>query len=176
MSALGRLDKILALVEDSLAGAALAGAALLAGTAVILRYTSGYVIFWAEEATVYLVIFSTFVGAVATLRHNEHVDVDVLSFFFGNRGKRVLDFVAMLLIAVYCAIIGGYGWLLVTEPAARNTVTPALELPLWVVELSLPIGLTLMFIRCLQVLYRIGRGRIAFPDAEEEEYGERSGL
>jgi TRAP-type C4-dicarboxylate transport system permease small subunit len=61
---------------------------------------------------------------------------------------------------------------MVTEPAARNIVTPALNVPLWVVQISLPIGLTLMFFRALEILYRTARGQQPFPEAEEDEFEE----
>jgi TRAP-type C4-dicarboxylate transport system permease small subunit len=78
------------------------------------------------------------------------------------------------LLVIYCAIIGAYAWVLIFEPAARNTITPSLKLPLWVVELSLPIGLTLMFLRSMEVLYRTARGQVAFPEAEENEFAEET--
>ncbi len=167
-----RLDRILTGIENALAALALGGASLLACLQVILRYLFGYTIFWSEEATIYLLILSTFIGAVITLRHNEHVSVDVLSFVFGERGKRALAVLSALLVVAYCAIFGAYAWILVTEPAALRIVTPALRLPLWVVELSLPIGLTLMFLRALEMLYRSARGRETFPEADSTEYGE----
>ena len=167
-----RLDRILTGIENVLAALALGGASLLACLQVILRYLFDYTIFWSEEATIYLLILSTFIGAVITLRHNEHVSVDVLSFVFGERGKRALAVLSALLVVAYCAIFGAYAWILVTEPAALRIVTPALRLPLWLVELSLPIGLTLMFLRALEMLYRSARGRETFPEADSTEYGE----
>lgn len=165
-------DRILTMIENSLAALSLGFAAALAVAGVLLRYTTGYIIFWGEEAVVYSIIFSTFVGAVITLRHNEHVNVDILGFFLGRRGKRALAFVGALVTAIYCAVIGGYAWVLITEPVTHTIVTPALKLPLWVVYLSLPIGLTLMFVRSLEILYRLARGRQTFPEAETNEIDE----
>jgi len=170
----GRFDRVLTTIENTLAAASLGFAAALAIVSVILRYTVGYIIFWGEEAIVYSIIFSTFIGAVVTLRHNEHVNVDILSLFFGQRGRRVLAFAGVLVALVYCAVIGGFAWLLVTEPYTHNIVTPALKLPLWVVYISLPIGLTLMFVRLLEILYRTARGRQTFPEAEEDEFKEEA--
>ena len=90
----------------------------------------------------------------------------------GPRGNRVLVALSALLVALYCGVFGFFGWLMVTEPAARNIVTPALNVPLWVVQISLPIGLTLMLFRALEILYRTARGRQPFPEAEEDEFEE----
>lgn len=167
-------DRVLSWIEDFLAATTLAAAAALAILAVILRYVFDYVIFWSSEAVIYLIIFSTFMGAVITLRHNEHVNIDILPFLLGRRGKRIFTVLGSLVTLIYCGVIGSYAWILVAEPAIRNTVTPALDLPLWVVYLGLPIGLTLMFVRALEIVYRAARGREAFAEAEGSAYGEET--
>ncbi len=159
------LDSILRKVENVLAAGSLGAAALLAIIAVILRTFFNEIIFWSEEAIIYLVIFSTFLGAVITLRHNEHVNVDVIAAFLGERGKRVMAAVAALVTLVYLGAIGWFGWVLIFEPQTSATLTPALGLPLWVVTLPVPIGLTLMFVRTVQVLVRLARGDDPYPQA-----------
>ncbi len=116
---------------------------------------------------VYLIILSTFVGAVITLRHNEHVGVDLLPVFF-KRLENAFGVLSALLVALYCGVIGTLGWLMLTEPAATNVVTPALKLPLWMVQLALPIGLTLMFLRALEIVYRTLRYGRGFPESDDE--------
>src|SRR5699024_1947093 len=54
------VDKYLTRTENFLAGGALIAATALAVFAVILRNITGDVLFWSEEATIYLIIFSTF--------------------------------------------------------------------------------------------------------------------
>jgi C4-dicarboxylate transporter DctQ subunit len=165
---------VLTPIENFVAAASLGGAAFLAILAVILRYLFNYVIFWSEEAVIYLIILSTFVGAVITLRHNEHVSIDIFPTLLGERGKRVMAVIGAFITVVYCAVIGGYAWAMITEPAAQNSITPAMKLPLWVVQLSVPIGLTLMLLRALEILYRTARGRQAFEEADEGAYGEEA--
>lgn len=169
---MSRFDQLLSRIENGVAGLALGAAAIIATLQVILRYGFNYIIFGGQEAVVYLIILSTFMGAVITLRHNEHVGVDVLSVFFKERGKRMLTILSALLIALYSGVLGTLGWFLVTEPAAQNLVTNALKLPLWSVQIALPIGLTLMFIRALEIVYRAARGQNAFPEAEKGKQGE----
>lgn len=166
---MARFDQILSRIEDTLAAGSLAAAVAITIVSVILRYVFNEGIFWAQEAVIYLVIFSTFLGAVVTLRHDEHVNVDILPALLGERGKWLFALIGSTITLLYCAIIGAYSWLLITEPAAQSTETPALDLPLWFVELALPIGLTLMFVRSLEIVYRTARGRTTFPEAEENE-------
>ncbi len=166
---MSRFDQILTWIENGVAGLALSAAAIIAIIQVILRTFFNYIIFWSEEAVIYLIILATFVGAVITLRRNEHVGVDVLPVFLKEGGKRAFGVLSALLVAIYCAVFGILGWVMITEPAALNVVTPALKLPLWIVQISLPIGLTLMFLRALEIAYRITRYGRGFPEAEEKE-------
>jgi C4-dicarboxylate transporter DctQ subunit len=161
---LQRFDRVLTRIENVLAASALGLATVIAVVAVVLRYAFGTFLFWSEEAIIYLVIYSTFFGAVITLRHNEHVNVDVFAIFLEERGKRAVAVLGGVVTVVYLAGIGVYAWLLLFEPFSTSTVTPSLKLPLWVVEAAVPIGFTLMLLRALEIVVRTARGRDAFAE------------
>lgn len=147
-------DKYLSRVENFLAGGSLIAATVLAVLAVLLRNITGDVLFWSEEAIIYLIICSTFFGAVITLRHNEHVAVDIMPTLLKGRKKKFFVVLGGLATLVYAGFIAYLSWALISEPFSRTTITPALKLPLWVVELSLAIGMTLFFIRAAEMLIR----------------------
>lgn len=147
-------DKYLSRVENFLAGASLIGATALAVFAVLLRNITGDVLFWSEEAIIYLIICSTFFGAVVTLRHNEHVAVDIMPTLLKGKKKKFFVVLGGLMTLIYAGFIAYLSWALISEPFSRTTITPALKLPLWVVELSLAIGMTLLFIRAAEMLIR----------------------
>ncbi len=158
------LDLVLTRVENVLAASALGLATLIAVVAVLLRFVFGTFLFWSEEAIIYLVIYSTFLGAVITLRHNEHVNVDIVGVFLKGGGKRAMAVLGAAVTVVYFAAIGFYAWLLLFEPFSTSTSTPSLNLPLWVVEAAVPIGFTLMFLRAVEILVRSARGKTAFAE------------
>ncbi|WP_226984296.1 TRAP transporter small permease [Brevibacterium aurantiacum] len=147
-------DKYLSRVENFLAGASLIGATALAVFAVLLRNITGDVLFWSEEAIIYLIICSTFFGAVVTLRHNEHVAVDIMPTLLKGKKKKFFVVLGGLMTLIYAGFIAYLSWALISEPFSRTTITPALKLPLWVVELSLAVGMTLFFIRAAEMLIR----------------------
>lgn len=164
---MSRLDRALTVVENVVAAGALALAVTIAIFSVLLRAVFGVFLSWSEEAIIYLIIYSTFIGSVITLRHNEHVNVDLLALLAGRHGRRWVHTLGALVTVLYVAVIGYFGWLLLLEPFSTATVTPSLKLPLWVLELSVPIGLTLMFVRGLEILYRVARGQVAFAEGEK---------
>lgn len=148
------IDKYLSVLENALAGGCLIAATALAVFAVLLRNITGDVLFWSEEAVIYLIIFSTFFGAVVTLRHNEHVAVDIMPALLKGKAKKFFVVLGGLATLVYAGFIAYLSWALITEPFSRTTITPALKLPLWVVELSLAVGMTLFFIRAVEMTIR----------------------
>jgi C4-dicarboxylate transporter, DctQ subunit len=160
-----RFDRVLTLIENVLAASTLGLATIIAVVAVVLRYVFGVFLFWSEEAIIYLIIYSTFLGAVITLRHNEHVNVDIFGAFLKERGKRAVALIGGAMMLVYLACIGLFAWMLLFEPFSTSTITPSLKLPLWVVEAAVPIGFTLMFLRALEILVRTARGIDPFPEA-----------
>jgi C4-dicarboxylate transporter DctQ subunit len=161
-----RFDRVLTRIENVLAASALGLATTIAVVAVVLRYLLGIFIFWSEEAIIYLIIYSTFLGAVITLRHNEHVNVDIVAAFLKERGKRAFAVLGAAMTIVYLACVGSFAWLLLFEPFSTSTTTPSLEVPLWVVEAAVPIGFTLMMLRALEILVRTARGTGAFAEGE----------
>ncbi len=119
-----KVNRALTAIENGIAGFSLIAAVGIAVISIVLRAGFETIIFWSEEAIIYLIITSTFFGAIITLRDNGHVNA----------------------IAVL-------GWLLLTEPFSFDTVTPALKLPLGAVETAVPVAFTLMFIRAIAMLW-----------------------
>jgi len=160
------VDRYLTRIENFLAGGTLIAATALAVFAVLLRNITGDVLFWSEEATIYLIIFSTFFGAVVTLRYNEHVAVDIMPTLLKGRAKKFFVILAGVATLVYAGFIAYLSWALINAPFSRTTVTPALKLPLWVVELSLAVGMTLFFIRAVEMTVRVLRTSAADLDKD----------
>lgn len=161
-----KLDRTLTWVENVLAAGALGLAALISIINIVIRQF-GASWFWTEESVIYLIIFSTFFGAVITLRHNEHVSVDILGAFFKDRGQKWLALVGGVVTLLYLGIMSVLGWMLLAEPFSRATVTPVLKLPLWVVESAVPIGMTLMFLRAVEMLWRTWKHGSSAADADD---------
>jgi C4-dicarboxylate transporter DctQ subunit len=153
------LDRVLTRIEDGLAALALAVATALAVGSVLLRYLFGVFIFWTDEAIIYSIIFSTFLGAVVALRHNEHVRIDVLVRITGKRAGLLVQLIGGIVTLIYLGTIGLLAWIMIFEPFSLNAVTPALKAPLWLVSLAVPVGLTLMFLRAVEMIYRTARRR-----------------
>ena len=165
-----RFDRILTRVENTLAVTALGLATVVAIAQVLFRAIFNIHLVWSEETIVYLVIYATFLGAVITLRHNEHIAVNIFEPFIGPVGNRRMQILGTSVMIIFLVLVGGYSWLLIFEPFSIATVTPTLKLPLWVVELAVPLGMSLMLLRSIETLVRLLKGQTAFAEGEKTEY------
>jgi TRAP-type C4-dicarboxylate transport system permease small subunit len=68
---------------------------------VVLRYAFGSGIPWAEEACRFLFVYLTFLGAIAGLKDNEHLGVDMLVKKMPYSMKKII-FVISNLAVMYC--------------------------------------------------------------------------
>lgn len=172
-----RLTRAVTIFENLAAGASLVIAVTVALAAIILRTFFDMFLFWSEEVIIYLIISSTFFGSVLTMRSKDHVNVDILSVFLKKRGKRVMAIIAAVITTLYMLAIGVLAWMLLFEPFSRDTVTPALKLPLWVVELPVALALTLMFFHGIEEIvhaWKYGADEVSAADvalAEAEAAG-----
>lgn len=147
------LVRIISRVEEIIAVGSLLSAFCIAFVAVIQRNTTGNVLYWSEEAIIYLIIYSTFFGAVIALRDNEHVNVDILPVLLRGRARRFVLILGALITVAFATILVFLAWALIMEPFSRETFTPALKWPLWIFELSVPLSMMLFLLRAIQKVF-----------------------
>jgi TRAP-type transport system small permease protein len=105
---------------------------------VVLRYTTGDSLVWAEELSRYLMIWLTFLGAGLVLRYGGHLAIDNLQDVLPARAARVLRVAILLCIAAFALAMMGLGTVYILRAWAQTT--PVTELPFGLVYSALPVG------------------------------------
>ncbi|MEM7545162.1 MAG: TRAP transporter small permease [Pseudomonadota bacterium] len=131
------------------------------GMQVFNRYILGSSLVWSEELGRFLFIWSVWVGCSLAMRADRHLRVTALSAFSGPRVRFGLEVFAQLATLVFCGIAVVWGTQMILFLMNTGQQAPALEIPIYWVYIALPIGMTLMAIRCLQNLYNLFTGRSA---------------
>ena len=117
---------------------------------VVLRYTTGDSIVWAEEVARHLMIWVTFLGAGLVLRFGGHVAIDNLHQAVSTPMARLLRTVvglgigAFALVMTYSSIL--YVW------ATRFQTTAATDIPIFWIYSAMPVGFFLLFIHLLFIV------------------------
>ncbi|MFT3792212.1 MAG: TRAP transporter small permease [Rudaea sp.] len=118
----------------------------LAGAQIFMRNAFGGGLSWADPFLRTLVVWTAMLGALAAVREDKHIAVDVLQRFLPPGAQRAARVLTLLFAAGICAALACYGWGLVSvdlDGGARSDF----GLPNWLLESILPIGFGLMAVR-----------------------------
>ena len=157
------LLRILDRLEEILIGTLLAASTLLVFVAVVHRYGTGIPLFypfliglhisWAQELSIYMIIWVAKFGAAYGVRTGIHVGVDVLVNQLTPTYRRPVVLFSLFCGALFTAVIGTMGASFVIGLYPTDQTSPDLEIPSWIVYLCIPFGSYLMCFRFLQVAW-----------------------
>lgn len=155
--------RILDRLEEILIASLLAAATLLVFAAVVHRYGTGISIFypfliklhisWAQELSIYMIIWVAKFGAAYGVRTGIHVGVDVLVNQLSAAYRRPVVLFSLFCGALFTGVVGTMGASFVMGLYPTDQTSPDLEIPSWIVYLCIPIGSYLMCFRFLQVAW-----------------------
>ena len=137
---------------------------------VILRYVFNSGLSWSEEASRFLFIWVTFLGAILANDaglHGEHMRMDFIVEKIHGVPRKIVELIAFLIVLVMLGtlFVGGVNVVKGTWPM----LTSALEIPKGAVYLCAPIGFGYMFIQTLVKMVRVLKATDAELNNEKEE-------
>jgi TRAP-type C4-dicarboxylate transport system permease small subunit len=134
----------------------LAAMACIVFANVVLRYTTGDSIIWAEEVSKHIMIWTTFLGAGLVLRFGGHVAIDTLHQSIAKRGATVLRAGVVLGVAAFCLFMAFYS--IDYVKMTQYQTTPATGIPFSYVYAALPVGFILVVLHLVFVASAYVRG------------------
>ena len=146
----GWLDKISNKLEKGFLGGAIIFASLLLFVNVVMRYVFLLPIYWAEELARYLMVWMIFIGASQVTKFGGHVAVDIVPRFLSKRANTILTIIVNLICILFCILLAYFSFKQMLRVKVAHQVSPAMELPMWIAYLSIPLGTVLMLIRYVQ--------------------------
>ena len=162
-----RITDGLTVITGWVAALCLVGAALIVTEAVIVRKLLGISTIWQIEASVFLLIFTVFVGAPFVQKNEHHLNVDLVIIHLSPRTREITLVVVSFISCILTAILAWYAWPMWWETVVQNEHSESLwGPPLWIPFLFLPLGMTLLF---LQYIVFIGRKIERLRKGEIEE-------
>lgn len=159
LSVLSRTDRLLNWLETTFIGAALAFVSALLFVNVILRYVFLSPIIWAEEISLYLLVWIVFIGASVAVRSRGHVAIDLLPRALPPEHRRQLALLVGAIVLVFLAVFFYFSAAHTMRVAAGGQVTPIMLAPMWLTYLAMPVGSALMFLRTVQFLWTVAQDR-----------------
>lgn len=124
---------------------------------VIARYFFSSPTIWAAELSQLCLIWGSLLGMSWLLNQQRHIRVDAVAALLPARIRHALDVLAMLIVAIFSAMVAIWGFDIFFDSFERGRTTGSLlNLPAWIAELSVPVGFAMLF---LQSLFEVDRAR-----------------
>ena len=114
---------------------------------VVTRYLFKYSMAFTEEITLYLFVWVVLLGTSIAFREGANMAVTVIYNRFPPNGRRVLYLLGALLSVAFFIVFGALGALEVMEEIEMGVTTEAVELPVWIFTISMPIAAFFTLIR-----------------------------
>jgi TRAP-type C4-dicarboxylate transport system permease small subunit len=119
---------------------------------VILRYVFRSGFSWAEEVTVFLMAWMTFLGAAIAVKQAEHINIEMLVDRLPGKVRRTVIFISKLLMLLFVIIFSYYGYLFAI--GSFNFSSNVLRIPLFWPRFCITFAGILMVIHLLHSLLK----------------------
>ena len=162
------------------AGAAARGAAALSAAgvlvslaliawSVVMRYAFNRAPVWVDDVVGFALVGIVMLGAAQALRRGEHIGVDLLTSRLGPRARRWADGWSALAALAVALILVVNGWRTAMFSRSLGIMTDGrVEVPVFWLELLLPLGGLLLAMAALEALLRLAAGEPAVAEPGDE--------
>ena len=121
---------------------------LLAGAQIVLRDFFDTGLAWADPLMRSLVLWTGMLGALAAVRDDKHIALDVLQRYLAPKAQRAARLVTLGFAAIVCAAMAYYSYTMLAIDLAESAQAGAVtKVPAWLPELILPVAFGLMALR-----------------------------
>lgn len=143
----------------------------LIGYSVVVRYFVGAPSLWIDEVVGFLVVGIVMFGAACALREGRHIGVDLVTELMSPRWQRWAQIWSMSVVLVLSIFLIVNGWQTAMFSKSISMVTQGyLELPMYQLQLLIPLGGILLALAAIDSLLRLACGASAFVVNEEEKH------
>lgn len=127
--------------------------------AVVMRYGFNRAPVWVDEVVGFMLVGIVMLAAAQSLRRGEHIGVDLLTARLGPRGRAWAQAWSSLTVIVVSLILVVNGWQTALFSRKLGILTEGnLEIPLFWLQLLLPLGGAMMLLVALEALARQAAG------------------
>jgi len=148
-----------AAVQAKVLGVALvilgAAMSLLIFAQVIFRFVIFVALPWTEELARYLMIWMAMLGAPLALRLDQHIGVGLVLERLPRRVRLWVTLATCLATMAFMGVVGWQGWVLCTKNLSQ--VSPAMQMPMILTYLSIPVGGACMLLELCDASAKIFR-------------------
>lgn len=163
------IDQFLTRFEQLVITVGFAVATLLLFTNVVLRYVFDTGFVWVLETVQYLFAWVVLIGAAHGVKAGIHLGIDILTSKFDPAIQRWLALLALLICLMFAVPVLWLSIEYTYKIWQWGDLTLDLQIPQWIPYLAIPVGMSLMTFRLLQVGVKIWRGELLHVGRSEHD-------
>ncbi len=122
---------------------------------------------WTEELARYIHIFQVWIGASYAVKLRQHIRVEAFITRFHGKFRQVLEILSILVWFVMALFLAVFGTELVLSSIEHGQLAPAMQIPIWIAYLAIPLGGIGMAIRLIIQIKEVLKGNYEKPKDEE---------
>ena len=130
------------------------------GVQIVSRYVFQNSLTWSEELVRYLFVWSDFLGVPFCIKHGLSIKVDQFRNLFPIPLQKVLMYIDKIIIFLLFLVLFIYSFTVIKATYLSGQTSPAMQLPMWTVQISVTVSSLLSMIRSIQNLSHLVRGKI----------------
>ncbi|MEL0659853.1 TRAP transporter small permease [Psychromonas arctica] len=142
-----KISQLLAFFENTIVGVLIMYSALMLFTQIIARAVFNYSFSWAEESVRYAIIWMVFMASSIAFRQNAHISIDVLKQILPKSMLKPFQAAICTICLMTTMLLAWFGWELASRMMMFGQVSSAMEAPMYIFYLSIPISSIFMSIR-----------------------------
>ena len=112
---------------------------------VVARYFFTKPTSWAAELSQMCLIWGACLAMASLLAKRQHIQVDALVQLLPEGVIRWVDVLVLMIVGVFAAVVTWYGFAIFHDSFVRGRTTGSLlNIPIWIVELAVPVGFCML--------------------------------
>lgn len=129
------------------------------GVQIVSRYVFQNSLTWSEELVRYIFVWSAFLGVPFCIKHGLSIKVDQFRNLFPIPIQKALLYIDKIIIFALFLVMFIYSCMVVRASYLSGQTSPAMQIPMWVVQISVTVSSLLSMIRSIQNLLNLVRGK-----------------
>jgi len=154
--------------EEYLMGFFLIGISCIMMIQVIMRLI-GSSLSWAEELCRYFYVWSVFLSISFSIKKGIVLRVDLLVSKLNAKLQKVVEIMLNIISIAVFTFLAYYAARTVAGVKMSLQTSPAMELPMYIIYLIIPISFCLVAIRCIQQIYLIATNKLVKAEIDYSE-------
>ncbi|MGB9699406.1 MAG: TRAP transporter small permease subunit [Thermodesulfobacteriota bacterium] len=139
-----------------LSAVAILVSALILTYEVVMRYLFRTPTIWEIEASVYLMIMATFLGAAYGLKDGAHIKIDLITRLLPPSVNSWLSLITSYFSFGFCLLLAWRGWAMWWEAFSKGWRSESLwSVPLAIPYFCLPLGMSLLSIQYVREITKL---------------------